>query len=49
VCDATLNRFLSIHFLMPIVILGLVALHVVYLHLDSSAKNDTDAIVDNRP
>lgn len=36
--DATLNRFFSLHYLFPFAILGLVAVHLVYLH-DSGSNN----------
>ena len=34
--NPTLNRFFSLHYLMPFVILGLVVLHVVALHCKGS-------------
>lgn len=34
--NPTLNRFFSLHYLMPFVILGLVVLHVVALHIHGS-------------
>ena len=34
--NATLNRFFSLHFLLPFVILGLTGLHIALLHKDGS-------------
>ena len=34
--DATLNRFFSLHYLLPFVILGVVALHLIALHQHGS-------------
>lgn len=49
--DATLNRFFSLHYLLPFVILGLVVLHLWALHTNKSnnpvgidLKKDTDFI-----
>ena len=36
--NATLNRFFSLHYLMPFVILGLVIVHLIYLH-DNGSSN----------
>lgn len=36
VSNPTLNRFFSLHYLMPFVIVGLVLVHLVVLHLDGS-------------
>ncbi len=49
--NATLNRFFSLHYLMPFVIVGLVVLHIWALHVHSSnnpigidAKTDQDTL-----
>jgi ubiquinol-cytochrome c reductase cytochrome b subunit len=34
--NATLNRFFSLHFLMPFVIAGMVIAHIALLHRDGS-------------
>lgn len=34
--NATLNRFFSLHYLFPFLILGLVGIHLVLLHMDGS-------------
>ena len=36
VSNATLNRFFSLHFLLPFILVFLVILHLVYLHVDGS-------------
>ncbi len=36
--DATLNRFFSLHFLLPFVILGVVILHIWALHIPGSSN-----------
>ncbi len=36
--DATLNRFFSLHFLLPFVILGVIILHVWALHIPGSSN-----------
>lgn len=36
VSDATLNRFFSLHYLLPFVLVGLVALHLLTLHQNAS-------------
>jgi ubiquinol-cytochrome c reductase cytochrome b subunit len=36
--DATLNRFFSLHFLLPFVILGVIILHIWALHLTGSSN-----------
>ena len=36
--NATLNRFFSLHYLLPFVILGLVLLHLILLHIDGSGN-----------
>jgi len=36
--NATLNRFFSLHYLLPFIILGLVLLHLVLLHIDGSGN-----------
>lgn len=36
VADATLNRFFSLHYLLPFVIIGVVVLHVAALHISGS-------------
>ena len=38
--NATLNRFFSLHFLLPFVIFGVVGLHVVALHIVGSNNPD---------
>jgi quinol-cytochrome oxidoreductase complex cytochrome b subunit len=38
--NATLNRFFSLHYLMPFVIVGVVALHVVAIHVNGSNNPD---------
>lgn len=38
VCDATLKRFFVFHFLLPLIIVLIVALHLVYLH-EGGANN----------
>lgn len=35
--DATLKRFLASHFLFPFVIVGLVGLHLLFLHANGSS------------
>jgi len=34
--NATLNRFFAIHFLLPFVIIGMVVLHLLFLHQSGS-------------
>lgn len=34
--NATLNRFFSLHYLFPFIILGLVIIHLILLHMDGS-------------
>jgi ubiquinol-cytochrome c reductase cytochrome b subunit len=36
VCNATLNRFLSLHYLFPFVLTALVIIHIVLLHANGS-------------
>lgn len=36
--NATLNRFFSIHYLLPFLILGLVFIHLILLHMDGSTN-----------
>jgi ubiquinol-cytochrome c reductase cytochrome b subunit len=36
--NATLNRFFSLHYLLPFVITGLVFIHLILLHLDGSGN-----------
>lgn len=36
--NATLNRFYSLHYLLPFVILALVIIHLIYLHLHGSSN-----------
>lgn len=36
--NATLNRFFSLHYLMPFVIVALVILHIIFLHEDGSSN-----------
>jgi quinol-cytochrome oxidoreductase complex cytochrome b subunit len=36
--NATLNRFFSLHYLLPFIILGLVLLHLILLHLNGSSN-----------
>lgn len=36
--NATLNRFYSLHYLMPFVISGLAILHIILLHVDGSSN-----------
>ncbi|MBC26090.1 MAG: cytochrome b [Rhodospirillaceae bacterium] len=38
--NATLNRFFSLHYLLPFVIVGVVALHVIALHVHGSNNPD---------
>jgi ubiquinol-cytochrome c reductase cytochrome b subunit len=48
--NATLNRFFSIHFLLPFVIAGLVIVHLALLHKDGSTNPlGVDAGVDKVP
>lgn len=45
--NATLTRFFSLHYLLPFVILGLLALHLVILHTEgSSCPQAHDTVVD---
>jgi len=45
--NATLNRFFSLHYLMPFVLFGLVGMHVVALHVTKS--NNPDGVEMNGP
>ena len=36
--NATLNRFFSFHYLLPFILLGLVFLHIIFLHSSSSSN-----------
>lgn len=38
VSNATLNRFFSLHYTLPFIIVGLVLLHLVLLHIDGSSN-----------
>nr|YP_010411923.1 cytochrome b [Notostomum cyclostomum]URP31057.1 cytochrome b [Notostomum cyclostomum] len=47
--NATLNRFYSLHFTLPFIIIGLVAIHILYLHQHGSSNplgfnSDSDRI-----
>jgi len=44
--NATLNRFFSLHYLLPFVILGLVAFHIITLH--DSGGNNPSGFVSNK-
>lgn len=37
--NATLNRFYSLHFFLPFVLLGLTTLHIFFLHVDGSSNS----------
>lgn len=41
ICDATLGRFFSLHFLVPLLIVGLILVHLMLLHeyVSSSSIN----------
>ena len=36
--DATLKRFFSLHFILPFLLFGMVAVHVVFLHETGSGN-----------
>nr|YP_010586155.1 cytochrome b [Ecnomus latus]UZZ43904.1 cytochrome b [Ecnomus latus] len=36
--NATLNRFFSFHFLLPFIIMGLIILHLIFLHYNKSSN-----------
>ena len=38
--NATLNRFFSLHYLLPFVLVGVIFLHLGSLHMDGDEKKD---------
>jgi len=41
--NATLNRFFSLHYMLPFIILGLIALHLVLLHEEGSSDPQSNS------
>jgi len=41
ICDATLGRIFSFHFLVPLLVIGIIVVHLILLHEYTSSSNNT--------
>lgn len=41
ICDATLRRIFSFHFLVPLLVIGMILVHLILLHEYTSSSNST--------